>query len=223
LPYYYFFSPRYEAFHHARENRMTRAIVKASAQPIVHRTAPTLFRMSTTNIPASAYTDAVRKVIMMAATATARANPLSARSSSDSSAGFTFLFQSLADGGGRARELLLRISSFRIFPLHNLVNPLPGKVELVSNLTERCSGGPQFVNSVISWNIRRRPRLEWTPLPTRDSRELTSHFFRKLIFAMSLPHVSDPCSERNFFSINNFYMKRGHSAMPVSCLESPQR
>lgn len=193
-----------------------REIVNASTQDKVQSIAPASCRTSRTMIPATAYTDAVATVSSRAAKNIATANPARAFSSRTSSAGFTFLSQSLVDGGGRDLLFLLSRSSLRICPFHYLVDSLSGKVELVCYLAKASTGRPQFMNSYISWNIRRRPRTKRTPLPPGNTIELDDSFYRKLIFSFSLPHVSDPCTQSNFFSFDNFNMHSRNSTMAIA-------
>lgn len=205
-----------------------REIVKASTQDRVQSIAPASWSTSRTMMPAIAYTDAVATVSSKAATNIATANPARARSSRTSSAGFTFLSQLSNDGGGRDLLLLRnkasrrKFSSLRIFPFHYLVDSLSGEVEFIRYLAETSAGGPQFVNSHISWNIRRRPRTKRSPLPAWNSLELDDSFWRKLIFSFSLPHVSNPSTQSNFVSFDNFDMHGRNSTMAVACRELPE-
>lgn len=199
-----------------------REIVNASTQDKVHPIAPASWSTSMTMMPATAYTDAVATVSSRAATNIATANPARARSSRTSSAGFTFLSQSLVDGGGRDLLFLRSRSSLRICPFHYLVDSLSREVELVCYLTETSAGGPQFVNSYISWNIRRRPRAQRPPLPAGNFLELDDSFFRKLIFSFSLPHVSDPGTQSNFISFDNFNVYGRNATVPITGRKLPK-
>lgn len=106
-------------------------------------------------------------------------------------------------------------SDFYVF--YDLMYSLAAQVKLVSNLAERISRRAHLQNLGISRRIRRRTRLQWSPLPARNSLDCRRAFVRKLVFSAALPHVSDPSSQSNVGSVNIFYMNRWNIAMSFTC------
>ncbi len=141
---------------------------------------------------------------------TPKINPVNCFASSSSSlAGITRCL--LIDGGGRKSSDLLRRSSLRIDVSHNLVHTLTAQVKLVSNLAERFSGRTHFENLLISINVSGRSWTKRSPNPTNDGGELSRSFFGKLIFAETLPGVTNPSSQINsrifeFFDVSCRYV-----------------
>lgn len=142
--------------------------------------------------------------------------PITAFSSSSSSEGMGRCLS--IDGGGRNNSDLLSLSSLRINVSHNLMNTLTAQIKFVGDLAERFSGRTHFENSLISINISRRPRTQRSPHPAGNARELSYSFFRKLIFSVTLPGVTDPSSQTNFRFFDFFDMRRRHVrvAFPLS-------
>ena len=109
---------------------------------------------------------------------------------------------------------LKNASDFYVF--YDLMYTLAAQIELVSNLAEGVSSRAHLQNLCVSRRIRRRTRLEWSPLPTRNSLDCRGAFFRKLVFSTTLPHVSDPSAKSYFFSINSFNMNCWNITMPFA-------
>lgn len=87
---------------------------------------------------------------------------------------------------------------------NNLMNALPTQIELICDLSEGRTCRTHLQNFSISVSIRRRTRLQWTPLPTRNRLDSCCTVFRKLIFSASLAHVTNPSTQCDIGIINNF-------------------
>lgn len=98
------------------------------------------------------------------------------------------------------------------------MDPLAAEIKFISDLAEGSSGGPHLQNIFISIFIGSWAGPKRAPLPSWNFLELLDPVLRKLIFLFSLPHVTNPCSQKNFFSFENFNMYRGNQAMAL-----PQR
>ena len=141
---------------------------------------------------------------------TEKTNPVICFSSNSSSvAGITRCL--LIDGGGRKSSDLLSRSSLRIDISNNLMNTLTAQIKLVCNLAERFPRCAHFKNLIISIYVSGRSRAKRSPHPARDARELPRSFFRKLIFSITLPGVTNPGPQINsvffkFFDVSCRYV-----------------
>lgn len=89
---------------------------------------------------------------------------------------------------------------------NNLVDALPTQIKLICDLAERRTGCAHLQNFRISVLIRRRTRLQWTPLPAGNSLDGSRALFRKLIFSASLTNIPNPSSQCDIRIIDNFSM-----------------
>lgn len=94
-----------------------------------------------------------------------------------------------------------------------LMNALPAQIKLICNLAERRTRCAHLQNFRISFSICSRTRLQWTPLPTRNSLDGRCALFRKLIFSASLANIANPSSQCDIIISNNFSMDGWNIAM----------
>ena len=141
-------------------------------------------------------------------------------SNSSSEAGMTRCL--LIDGGGRKSSDLLNRSSLRIDVSHNLMNTLTAQIKFVSNLAEGFTGRAHLKNSFIPINVSGRPWTKRSPHPSRDTRELSRSFFRKLIFTETLPGVTNPCPQINSGIFEFFNMSCRHVGVSFTNSKLPK-
>ena len=155
------------------------------------------------------------------AMATPSRNPVNCFSSNfSSSTGMTRCL--LIDGGGRNNSDLLNRSSLRIDISHNLMNTLTAQVKLVRNLAEGFAGRTHLKNLLISNNVSGRPWTKRSPHPSRDTRELSRSFFRKLIFTKTLPGISNPGPQINSGIFEFFDMSCRHVGVSFTNSKLPK-
>ena len=154
------------------------------------------------------------------AMATPSKNPVTCFSSSFSSTGMTRCL--LIDGGGRKSSDLLSRSSLRIDISHNLMNPLTTQVKLIRNLAEGFAGRAHLKNSIIPINVSGWSRTKRSPHPSRDARELSSSFFRKLIFTKTLSGISNPGPQINSGIFEFFDMSCRHVGVSFTNSKLPK-
>ena len=98
---------------------------------------------------------------------------------------------------------------------NDLVNALTAQLKLISNLTKRLSARTKIQYQRVALNVGRWTRLQWTPLPTRDSFELRNSGLRKQSLLAALTHVADPSSKGDLTSIDHLDMSSRHIAMQL--------
>jgi len=130
-----------------------------------------------------------------------RAVPLPASKSSS---------RSISWSGGGQLLIGLRILA------NDLVNALTAKLKLISDLTKRLSARTKIKYQRVALNVCRWARLEWSPLPTRNSFELRNSGLRKQSLLAALTHVADPSSKGDLTSIDYLDMSSRHIAMQLS-------
>ena len=100
--------------------------------------------------------------------------------------------------------------------LDNLMNSLAAELVLVGDLSQAQAIAAKLRNFIITIILRRGPWLQRTPLPTWNLIQGLDPIKRNLIFLISLTNITNPGSERNFFSFANFYMDGRHAAMTLA-------
>lgn len=95
------------------------------------------------------------------------------------------------------------------------MDALAAEVELVCNLPQRAAFGSHLANFFVSFQIGCRAGLERTPLPVGNLLQPGDPRWRKKIFAISLPDVSGPCTERNFIFLEFLNMCCGNSRISI--------
>ena len=117
--------------------------------------------------------------------------------------------RSISMSGGPQLVVGLRILA------NNLVNALPAQLKLIGDLTKRLTARTKIHYQRVALNIRRWTRLQWTPLPTRDSFELRNSGLRKQSLLAALTHVANPSSKGDLASIDCFDMSSRHITMQL--------
>ena len=111
--------------------------------------------------------------------------------------------------GGSPPKLL------RIRTLHNLVHTLAAQVKKVSNLTKRLALLPHLHNLGVSRLVRRRARLQWAPLPSRNLLKSSNSVSRQHALFVTLTHIAHPSPDKDFMTINNLSMDSGASGVTL--------
>ena len=118
---------------------------------------------------------------------------------------------------------LLGAASFCLyaFPhfLHNLVNALPRKFELVRNKAERFASSVQIKNLGVSVRVRLRAWSQRAPLPVANRFKFLNLVSRQLSLAAALTKIPNPGAKRQRGSVDDLYVRCGNSAMPFAVNE----
>ena len=104
-------------------------------------------------------------------------------------------------------------SKLRIRLLYNLVHALAAQVVRICNLTKGHSLAAHLKNFRISVRIARGPWFQRSPLPAWKSSENFLFFCREHGPLLALTDVTNPRSDGNFLTVNNFDMNGRDSGM----------
>ena len=120
-------------------------------------------------------------------------------------------------GGGKL--LLIKLL---LLILDNLVNSLARKFKHICNCTERFTTSVHFDNQNISTFVHSWARAQRPPLPIWNHFKHFDAVFAQLFFLVPLTHITNPCAQRDFMSVDELNKNSRDSTVPFASSEISQ-